>query len=231
MKRLPPFTGAASDMIEIVKTEDGSDTLYVRELDEHYHSVHGAVMESEFIFIEAGFDHCNSDPLRIFEAGFGTGLNALLTAIRNLPDRRVVHYTSIEKFPLSEKIVDSLNYKDLVSREGKLIFDRIHGCAWNSQEKICDNFWLYKVRGDLTSVTLKGSFDLIYFDAFGPDKQPGMWTDEVFSMISGHTAKNGILVTYSSKGEVKRKLKKYGFEVTLLPGPPGKRHIIRAVKI
>ena len=167
------YTGAASYMIEIIKTEDGSDTLYVRELDEHYHSVHGAITESEFIFIKAGFDHCNADPLRIFEAGFGTGLNALLTAIRNLPDRRVVHYTSIEKFPLSEKIIDSLNYKDIVSPEGKLIFERIHSCEWNSHEKICDNFWLNKVRGDLASVSLKGSFDLIYFDAFGPDKQPG----------------------------------------------------------
>ncbi|MFZ0281985.1 MAG: tRNA (5-methylaminomethyl-2-thiouridine)(34)-methyltransferase MnmD [Bacteroidales bacterium] len=218
-------------MVEIIKTGDGSDTLYVPELDEHYHSVNGAIRESEFIFIEAGFNSCLSNPVRIFEAGFGTGLNVLLTAIRNLPERRQVYYTSIENFPLPEEIISALNYKDYVSPQGKQLFDTIHSCEWNTLVKIDEGFYLNKVRGDLESGFITGSFDLIYYDAFGPDKQPGMWSDEVIKKISEHTVKNGILVTYSAKGEVKRRLIKYGFEVSLLPGPPGKRQMIRAVKI
>jgi len=218
-------------MIEIVKTEDGSDTLFVPELNEHYHSVHGAIGESEFIFLNAGYSFVESDQVRIFEAGFGAGLNALLTAIRSFNDDRKVKYTAIEKYPLSEDIVRSLNYKEHVSPEGKKFFELIHSCRWNVEEKIHKNFTLNKIKGDLLSESIQGSFDLIYFDAFGPDKQPEMWSDEIFKKIADHTANGGVLVTYSAKGEVRRRLEKYGFKVSLLPGPPGKRQIIRAAKI
>jgi len=217
-------------MIEIVKTEDGSDTLYIPSLNEHYHSVHGAVTESEHIYLNAGFNSCSPGPLHIFEAGFGTGLNALLTAIRSASDKREVFYTAAENFPLSREITDSLNYPDFISDRAQ-IFRMIHSSPWNEFNKIHEHFSLCKIRCDLTTDTISGRFNLIYFDAFGPDKQPGMWSDEVFQKISGLTEKNGVLVTYSSKGEVKRRLKKYGFEVSLLPGPRGKRHIIRAIKI
>jgi tRNA U34 5-methylaminomethyl-2-thiouridine-forming methyltransferase MnmC len=215
---------------QIITTSDGSHTIFVPELNEHYHSVHGAVQESEFIFIKSGFDFCKADPLSIYEIGFGTGLNALLTAKKSMEGSRVVNYTSIEKYPLDTHVVDSLNYYDFAGNNGKQIFNLIHSSPWNKSLNICKNFNLRKIKGDFTLKPPSGMFDLIYFDAFGPDKQPEMWTREMFNRIASVTNKNGILVTYSAKGEVKRNLIACGFEVSLLPGPPGKRQIIRAVK-
>jgi tRNA U34 5-methylaminomethyl-2-thiouridine-forming methyltransferase MnmC len=218
-------------LIQLKTTSDGSHTIYVPELDEHYHSIHGAVQESNFIFINQGFDRSNADPLNIFEVGFGTGLNALLTALKSESGSREVNYTAIEKYPLDETILRSLNHHQYSRIAGKVLSARIHSAPWDTWIHICKNFNLRKINGDMTSWPLSGKFDLIYFDAFGPDKQPEMWTKEMFTSIAAATEKNGALVTYSAKGEVKRSLKACGFEVTLLPGPPGKRQIIRAVKI
>jgi|WetSurMetagenome_2_1015567.scaffolds.fasta_scaffold01971_3 tRNA U34 5-methylaminomethyl-2-thiouridine-forming methyltransferase MnmC len=217
-------------MPEIIRTEDGSDTLYVRELNEHYHSVHGAIRESDHIFIRHGFDFFRGENVRIFEAGFGTGLNAILTLAANREIRKI-QYTAIERFPLPLEIISKLNYASLIPEEYKAIFTEIHTCAWNTVIKITDSFSLFKINDDLASCRLTGESDLIYFDAFGPDKQPEMWTDDIFHKISKVTALGGILVTYSAKGEVRRKLTRNGFKVELLPGPPGKRQMIRAVKI
>jgi tRNA U34 5-methylaminomethyl-2-thiouridine-forming methyltransferase MnmC len=215
---------------KLITTADGSHTIYVPELNEHYHSIHGAVQESDFIFIKNGFDTCMADPLNIFEVGFGTGLNALLTAIRTNKGAREVNYTSIEKFPVNEDIIKTLNHHQFAGKEGKELFKLIHSSPWNKMVNICNNFNLNKINGDLTNEPLRGKFDLIYFDAFGPDKQPEMWSEDIFKMISAATARNGVFVTYSAKGEVKRILQSCGFEVMLLPGPPGKRQMIRAVK-
>ncbi len=217
-------------MKQVVNTADGSHTIYVPELDEHYHSVYGAIQESEHVFIINGFDVCNTDPLHIFEAGFGTGLNALLTAIRNIDGNREVLYTAIEKYPVDETTIKSLNYDSFFGSEGKEIFSLIHSCGWGQMNRISRNFSLRKVKGDLVTDVIRGRYGLIYFDAFGPDKQPEMWTADIFRKIGEVTEKEAVLVTYSSKGEVKRNLRACGFKVTLLPGPPGKRHIIRAVK-
>jgi tRNA U34 5-methylaminomethyl-2-thiouridine-forming methyltransferase MnmC len=214
----------------IIKTEDGSHTLYVPELNEYYHSIHGAIQESEHVFIKNGFDFSESDPLHIFEAGFGTGLNALLTAIRNLNSKRRVVYTTFEKYPVDETIIKSLNYHNFFGTEVSEIFRLIHASEWGKMSMIRSNFGLFKVKGDLVKDPVQGRYGLIYFDAFGPDKQPEMWTTEIFRKISEITVKDGIFVTYSSKGDVKRRLRDCGFRVSLLPGPPGKRHIIRAVK-
>lgn len=216
---------------KLITTSDGSHTIYVPELDEHYHSVHGAIQESSIIFIKNGFDACNADPLNILEIGFGTGLNTLLTAIRCKAGKREVNYTSIEKYPVEREIINCLNHPDFFDMQDREIFNTIHSAPWNIEIKICNHFKLTKVEADFTAITLSGPYDLIYFDAFGPDKQPEMWTPELFSKIAAATARNGILVTYSAKGEVKRNLNTCGFEVTLLPGPPGKRQMIRAVKI
>jgi tRNA U34 5-methylaminomethyl-2-thiouridine-forming methyltransferase MnmC len=218
-------------MIQLEETSDGSHTLYVPELDEHYHSIHGAVQESLFIFIKNGFDFCEASPVNILEIGFGTGLNALLTATKSMTGNRKVNYTSIEKYPLDDAIVNSLNHSKFAGDNGKEIFQRIHAASWNTSVNICPGFNLKKIETDFTKTKLQGRFDLVYFDAFVPDKQPEMWTNEMFSTIASVTRKNGILVTYSAKGEVKRILKACGFEVTLLPGPPGKRQMIRAIKI
>jgi tRNA U34 5-methylaminomethyl-2-thiouridine-forming methyltransferase MnmC len=215
----------------IVTTADGSHTIYVPELDEHYHSVNGAIQESEHIFIKGGFEFCKSDPLYLFEAGFGTGLNALLTAIKSLNGEREVFYTAIEKYPLDEVMLKSLNYSILTGKEGEIIFNLIHHSGWEKMNRICRNFSLMKIRGDLVTDDLTGSFGLIYFDAFCPEKQPEMWTKNVFVKIAEITDQNGVFVTYSSKGEVKRNLRDCGFVVTRLPGPPGKRHFIKAIKI
>ena len=218
-------------MIQLIETSDGSHTLYVPELDEHYHSVHGAVQESMFIFIKNGFDFCSASPLNILEVGFGTGLNALLSAIKSKTGNREVNYTSLEKFPLEDSVVNSLNHYKFAGEEGKEIFHLIHSASWNERVKICTNFYLKKIETDFTKAQLSGAYDLIYFDAFGPDKQPEMWTAEIFRSIAAVTNDSGVLVTYSAKGEVKRNLRACGFAVTLLPGPPGKRQMIRAIKI
>ena len=218
-------------MNQIIKTSDGSHSIYVPEIDEHYHSVHGAVQESTVIFINNGFDFCKADPISILEVGFGTGLNALLTAIKSIEGTREVNYTSIENYPLDNKTISSLNYNEFAGENGREIFHLNHLSPWNTRVNICKNFNLHKMEADFTKEKLPGKYDLIYFDAFGPDKQPEMWTRKMFSGISDVTNKKGILVTYSAKGEVKRSLKACGFEVTLLPGPPGKRQMIRAVKI
>jgi tRNA U34 5-methylaminomethyl-2-thiouridine-forming methyltransferase MnmC len=216
---------------KIITTSDGSHTIYVPQLDEHYHSIHGAVQESSYIFINNGFDVCTADPVSILEIGFGTGLNALLTAVKSLSGTRDVHYTSIEKYPLDISTINSLNHNKFAGDQGMELFQLIHSSPWNISVNISTHFSIKKIETDFTKEKLSGSYDLIYFDAFGPDKQPEMWTREMFSEISAVTNKNGILVTYSAKGEVKRSLKACGFEVNLLPGPPGKRQMIRAVKI
>jgi tRNA U34 5-methylaminomethyl-2-thiouridine-forming methyltransferase MnmC len=216
---------------QLVTTSDGSNTIFVPELGEHYHSIYGAVQESLHIFINAGLACCSANPLNIFEVGFGTGLNVLLSALRNSEEIRKINYTSVEKYPLSEDITKTLNYHLFTNKEGARIFESIHRAKWGVMQKITSNFNLLKIKADITKTSFQGSFDLIYFDAFGPDKQPEMWSKEIFEMIGAMTAVNGIFVTYSSKGDVKRRLKSCGFNVKTIPGPPGKREIIRAVKI
>jgi tRNA U34 5-methylaminomethyl-2-thiouridine-forming methyltransferase MnmC len=203
----------------------------VPRLGENYHSIHGAVQESEYIFIKNGFDFLTNNPLHIFEVGLGTGLNALLTAARSMEGKREVFYTSIEKYPLEDDLLFSLNHHRYAGIKGQELFNRIHSSPWEEFAQVCPNFNLKKVKGDIASFNPDGLFDLIYFDAFGPDKQPEVWTREVFNTISRVTRPNGILVTYSCKGEVKRHLAACGFDVSLLPGPPGKRHVTRAIKI
>jgi tRNA U34 5-methylaminomethyl-2-thiouridine-forming methyltransferase MnmC len=215
----------------LIRTSDGSHTLFVPELNEHYHSIHGAVQESRFVFIQNGFDTCKANPANIFEVGFGTGLNVLLTAIESNKGERIVRYTSFEKYPVSEELVKTLNHSLFAGKEGETIYHSIHSAPWNIWTNICKNFQLLKIKGDFTIDPLTGSYDLIYFDAFGPDKQPEMWTEKMFEKIASITKKNCIFVTYSAKGAVKRNLQYNGFKVTLLPGPPGKRQMIRAVKI
>jgi tRNA U34 5-methylaminomethyl-2-thiouridine-forming methyltransferase MnmC len=218
-------------MNQLVTTSDGSHTIFVPELNEHYHSIHGAVQESSLVYIKNGLGYCDNDPLNIFEVGFGSGLNALLTAISDFHKKQIIYYTSIEKYPLPENLIQSLNHWSFAGSKGKQIFDSIHNSKWGIFGKITDNFYLKKINCDLIRDNIEGKFDLVYFDAFGPDKQPEMWTINVIKKIAEVTAGKGILVTYSAKGEVRRILKACGFDISLLPGPPGKRQMIRAVKL
>jgi tRNA U34 5-methylaminomethyl-2-thiouridine-forming methyltransferase MnmC len=218
------------NMPEIIITSDGSHTLYVPDIDEHYHSINGAIQESLHIFINNGFNAITTNPVNILEIGFGTGLNALLTAISAEKTKREVFYTAVEKYPLPETITDILNYETFLKDAQHGLFKQIHQAAWNCNHKISQHFTIRKVQADAVKNIPEGKYHIIYFDAFAPDKQPEMWTKEMFEKISSSTLKSGVFVTYSAKGEVKRNLKSCGFDVTILPGPPGKRHIIRGVK-
>lgn len=215
---------------QLIITADGSHTLYVPGMDEHYHSRFGAMTESKHIFINAGLASLGPGPVSILEVGFGTGLNALLTAIHAEKHDIAVSYTSLEKYPIDPSLVSQLNYGILAGEGGQQLFSAIHDAPWNTPAGINEYFTLEKRVSDLTTEDLTGVYDLIYFDAFGPDKQPDMWSEEVMRRIANGTRPGSVLVTYSAKGTLKRMLRALGFDVTLLPGPPGKRVITRAVK-
>lgn len=218
--------------IEIIKTSDGSQTLYLPEMEEQYHSVNGAVTESEYVYIDKGYHYCKNDPVTVFEIGFGTGLNCLLTALSATEQKRFTTYYSIEKYPLEDSVIRQLTYGEAISEEATEIFKKIHSCEWNIPVKITNYFKLIKLRSDLINdnLTLKEACDVIYFDAFGPDKQPEMWTPSIFKKIFEIVAPGGVLVTYSAKGEVRRQLTSCGFKMERLPGPPGKNQMLRGIK-
>ncbi|MGQ0828908.1 MAG: tRNA (5-methylaminomethyl-2-thiouridine)(34)-methyltransferase MnmD [Bacteroidota bacterium] len=228
----------------IIKTADGSHSLYVKELDEHYHSVHGAIQEGEHVFIEMGLNPLllptprlrqaskERETINVLEIGLGTGLNALLTYLKIIGIPSHIYYTALEAFPLTTEIINELNYIELL--DAKLhqdLFDQIHSCEWEKDIILSEHFILHKIKNTLQEVVFKNQYDIIYFDAFGPRVQPEMWTEDIFTKIYAATKPSGFLVTYCAKGEVKRTLKKVGFTVETLPGPPGKREMVRAIKI
>jgi len=219
-----------ADRPRLQVTGDGSHTLYVESLDEHYHSHFGALTESMHIFINAGLGYCPGETVSILEAGFGTGLNALLTALYAEENRKHITYVTLEKYPLPNDLLDNLNYAAMTGSRGKWMFDAIHAATWDTPVVLTPWFTIHKKKFDLTADALSGTFDLIYYDAFGPDKQPEMWTPAVMDKINSVTREGSVFVTYSAKGSLKRMLRGLGFDVSLLPGPPGKRVMIRAVK-
>jgi len=220
-------------MIEIILTKDGSHTLKNSELNETYHSIHGAVQESVHVFIKNGLGYkMESGPqeISILEVGFGTGLNAWLTLQHCLSSSIKITYSSLESFPLPESIWSTLNYApDSVSQE---LFNTIHQAEWDQIVSIVPGFTLNKINQPIQQVILQASqFDIIYFDAFAPEKQPEMWSIPVLKNITSSMKQGGIFVTYCAKGQVKRDLKNLGLHVEALPGPPGKREMIRATRI
>jgi len=217
--------------IDIVKTLDGSDTLYLEEIDEHYHSTFGAVQESLHVFIEAGFNHCDVKEISILEIGFGTGLNCYLTLLSGLDSLKFVKYYTLEKYPLTKEVWSHLNF--CAEDEKFKMFSRIHESRWNCDESIHSRFVLHKIHADLLAWNTESypQFDLVYYDAFSPEKQPELWDKAVFDSIWQKMNQNGILVTYCAKGNVRRILQSLGFQVERIPGPPGKREMIRAKKV
>ncbi len=217
-------------MPDIVITEDGSHSIYVQSLDEHYHSVHGAITESQHVFIEAGLKQIKNRHIRILEMGFGTGLNALLTLAEASASNISIHYTGIEKYPLERTITDSLNYESIIDPTWKGMLKLIHDSPWQQEVLIKPEFILKKIQCDMHEMELADEFDLVYFDAFAPEKQPELWTEDLFRQIFLSMRSHSILTTYSSKGIIRRNLKAAGFWVEKIPGPPGKREIVRAYK-
>ena len=216
---------------KLVKTADGSHTLYFSELDEHYHSTKGAIQESVHVFIKNGYEYfTNKQELSVLEIGFGTGLNALLTFRESQKSIKQIKYTAIEKYPLSPEIVNKLNYEKQLSGFSSNELLALHDASWEEWHKLSDEFTFRKLKTDLNVFQPDTNFDLIYFDAFAPDKQPEMWEEDIFEKMYSCLTIGGILVTYSAKGLIKRRLRAIGFRVENLPGPPGKREMIRAIK-
>ena len=217
--------------MKLEQTADGSYTLYVPELDEHYHSVKGALTESQHIFIDMGLKHSSVTAPHILEIGLGTGLNCVLTLLEAKESQRHVHYTGIERYPLNEEIIRKLNYPSIIGKECEEDYFAIHQAPW--EEDVCLSPWftLHKMKGDFTHYSFEQKYDIIYFDAFAPEKQPEMWEQSLFDNLYQVLNQGGILTTYCAKGVVRRMLQTAGFKVERLPGPPGgKREILRAIK-
>lgn len=212
--------------VTTVVTADGTVTLHVAHLNENYHSLNGAMQESMHVFIRNGLNFFPTmQPLSVFEVGFGTGLNCLLTKILSTAP---IVYHAIEIKPLPDSIIEKLNYAENPSDKNQ--FELIHAISWNEEKELSNNFKLKKIKGDLISFQPESKYDLIYFDAFSPVAQPEMWTKDIFSKMYSMLNPGGILVTYCAKGEVKRFMKEVGFEIEGLPGPPGKREMTRGKK-
>lgn len=224
--------------IEILKTADGSPTLYLPELDETYHSRHGSVQEARHVFIQHGLnfvieeqkkEESGDSTFQLLEVGFGTGLNALLTFQEAIQNPAVhIAYTSYETHPIAESIWSQLNYiNEPMTPES---YATLMQAPWNQNTPLHSNFEILKIDKAIQALEAKEQFDLIYFDAFGPRAQAEMWDVSVFERLHRALKPNGVLVTYCAMGQFKRDLKSLGFVVERLPGPPGKREMTRAIK-
>ncbi|NER10695.1 tRNA U34 5-methylaminomethyl-2-thiouridine-forming methyltransferase MnmC [Muriicola jejuensis] len=215
----------------IITTADGSRTLAIEDWNEHYHSTHGAVNEAFHVFIDHGLAVCAQKEVSILEVGFGTGLNALITMHEAKKRNQSIAYTGVEAYPVSLDEVDQLNYVDeLDVPHLRTAYLKMHQCPWGVEVPLTPGFTLVKQKKDFDQISDQGAFDLIYFDAFGPRVQPELWTFSIFSKMFNALRSKGVLVTYSAKGSVRRALQEVGFSVERLPGPPGKREMLRGRK-
>lgn len=214
---------------KLIITSDGSTSISVPELDESYHSVHGAIQESMHVFINTGLNSIDKENISIFEMGFGTGLNALLSLVNS---RKKIVYQTIEAYPVEPDMVKALNYVNelKLSTEQVQQFDSMHQCSWGEEVEISESFQFTKQQVKLKEFQSNQNFDLVYFDAFSPDTQPGLWTAAIFQKLFSLMNAGGILTTYCAKGQVRRNMQAAGFTLERLPGPPGKREILRATK-
>jgi len=199
----------------LLLTEDGTHTLYVGELDETYHSIRGAMQESKHVFINQGFHKVRKTPMRILEIGLGTGLNLLLTLAESLRYEMDVYYYAVERYPLTPFEYSQLNYEKFIPGIPEAILTKIHEAPWEKDNSITENFLIHKEQSDFINA---------------PDKQPHLWSTVIFSQLYDLMSPGGILVSYSSKGIVRRALISCGFEVKKLPGPPGKWEMIMATR-
>lgn len=219
---------------KIIQTADGSTTIHLPEWNEQYHSIHGAINEARHVFIKSGLHRAREESggeINILEIGFGTGLNALVTWQDNLQKEMVIKYTGVEAYPVAAEEIVQLNYPaQLEEEKAPGFFKEIHQASWEVPVVITPNFILTKQQKFFKDIEDTEAYDLIYFDAFGARVQPALWTAEIFLIMFAALKPNGILVTYSAKGSVRRAMQEVGFTVERLPGPPGKREMLRAIK-
>ena len=216
---------------KIIKTADGSTTIQIEEWDEQYHSVHGAIQEANHVFIKQGllFSCVQKTEIAILEIGFGTGLNALISLIEAERLNLNIDYVGVEAFPVAADELNQLNYVQELHTDADL-FSRLHHTSWEVKHEISSYFNLTKQQKQFKEIQQKNQFDLIYFDAFGARVQPELWTEAIFKIMFEALKDQGVLVTYSAKGSVRRAMQTVGFMVERLEGPPGKREMLRAIK-
>lgn len=216
----------------IIPTADGSNTLYIPELDETYHSNHGALQEAVHVFIENGLKNkFDQEKISIFEMGFGTGLNAILSLKTSAEFNKHVEYSGIEAFPVDSQQIIELGYSSFLSDELTEELEKMHQADWNKEIELNSNFVFRKLHQSIVDYVPEiEKYDLIYFDAFGPRAQNEMWDLSILQKMYDILKKGGHFVTYCAKGQVKRDLKSLGFEVKSLPGPPGKREMTVGIK-
>lgn len=216
---------------KIIKTADGSHTIRIDEWNEQYHSVHGAIAESIHVFIKHGLQFLERESISILEMGFGTGLNALLTFVEAEKSALQINYTAIEAYPVKEEEWSHLNYADTLGEVNlDKIYQNMHKTPWGEWVTISDFFRLLKLEQKIEAFEASREFQLVYFDAFGYRVQPELWSETVFLKMFEALEPGGVLVTYAAKGIVRRTMEKVGFRVERLPGPPGKREMLRAIK-
>ncbi|MCF8309716.1 MAG: tRNA (5-methylaminomethyl-2-thiouridine)(34)-methyltransferase MnmD [Bacteroidales bacterium] len=219
---------------KLITTSDGSHTIYLPEMEEYFHSHNGAIQESNHVFIQKGFHFIDKAifKVNILEVGFGTGLNALLTLMESKKTGRKVNYVAVEPYPLEKEFYEKLNYGELLDFDkAGTYLQQMHETKWNFPYYIREDFILNKISYKLEDTTLKPSvFQLVYYDAFAPGKQEEMWNKELFKKCYDALQEGGVLVTYSSKGQVKRDLADTGFSVAKIEGAAGKREMLRAIK-
>ncbi|WP_439132089.1 tRNA (5-methylaminomethyl-2-thiouridine)(34)-methyltransferase MnmD [Polaribacter sp.] len=223
---------------EILITSDGSTTIHLPDWNEQYHSKHGAIQEAYHVFIKAGFDKAKetllsatNSNLSILEIGFGTGLNAFITFLEAQKHAFYIDYVGVEAYPVEGKEIQKLNYVgELNAANFRDIFNKMHQVSWNEKHQISEDFSLQKRKQFFENIKDNNVFDLIYFDAFGATNQPELWTETIFKKMYTALKSDGVLVTYSAKGSVRRAMQAVGFAVERLTGPPGKREMLRAVK-
>tara|TARA_Y100000815_G_scaffold273217_2_gene303946 strand:- start:235 stop:912 length:678 start_codon:yes stop_codon:yes gene_type:complete len=221
---------------KIVKTADGSTTIQLPEWNEQYHSMHGAIQEARHVFLKMGLDFVctknpRAQPLHVLEIGFGTGLNAFLTLLSAEAKGIKITYEGVEAYPVLPAEINSLNYIELLeAQQHKATFDKMHATPWEETLAITEGFQLKKRQQKFQDIDDGPRHDLIYFDAFGARVQPELWEEYIFDKMHNALLPGGALVTYAAKGSVRRAMQAVGLEVERLPGPPGKREMLRAVK-
>jgi tRNA U34 5-methylaminomethyl-2-thiouridine-forming methyltransferase MnmC len=216
---------------EIILTKDGSTSIFLPELNETYHSKFGAIQEANHVFIKNGLSLLNDKSVSILEIGFGTGLNAFITFLEAEKSNQSINYVGVEAYPVEMEIVSQLNYvSQLEAIKDQSIFDKIHQCDWEIENSITSNYNLTKRNQKIEDISDFSKFNLIYFDAFGFDVQPELWNDEIFQKMYDALLPKGIIVTYACRTSIKKAMLKAGFFVEKLPGAPGKREMLRAIK-